>query len=519
MPLPRRHFGYTRAELGGAMEVASVLPCPDCKRPVSLDVRACPHCGASLLVDVVLQGGASDSRTRFRVARALAAFGEAVPAFSALQNQLVSGKGAIVFAVSRDVAERAATILREGGVPVVIERAGSGHHEEGSSRGTLWIGVMVAAVLLVAIGVGVAIVKHMESGTEPTTVRLVALKPEEVAAKGLPATVLLKCQSQSGSGFFVEQTKLVTNAHVICRDSKSVTVRFSDGREVEGTVEALDDTLDLAVVTAPGFSGKPLPIGDAGALKVGERLTMIGNPAGIEFTVHQCGVSNLKWAELGLAFVQIDAAVNPGNSGGPIINHFGQVVGIVTLKLSQAEGIGWAVPINYVFSGPNALLSTKTEVDTPGFVAMKGRALNRSATLAADLATKGQLPSLVEAEFVEGSLVASVLWPTNQRPIDNSFAFILYREEEQLCRTAGEVQAWVKLETESGDSPLKPRTKAWLEKNGFATDIYQGLVIVQRGDCTNAELARGFTLELEGANEDAKRLELFYHGLVGVISS
>src|SRR6185503_6369190 len=111
--------------------------------------------------------------------------------------------------------------------------------------------------------------------------------------------------------------------------------------------------------TAGGWPGRPsaptrpwtwrwcawpasLPLGDVEDVALGDRVMMIGSPMGLEFTVHEGLVSHLGRVAQGVAFIQLDAKVNPGNSGGPIIDEQGRVVGVVTLKQAQAEGIGLA---------------------------------------------------------------------------------------------------------------------------------------------------------------------------------
>ena len=77
---------------------------------------------------------------------------------------------------------------------------------------------------------------------------------------------------------------------------------------------------------------------------------------GMDFTVHQASVSSVDRRELGLALIQIDGQVNPGNSGGPLLDTYGRAVGVVTLKRMDADGIALAVPINYLHTGTASLL-------------------------------------------------------------------------------------------------------------------------------------------------------------------
>jgi len=158
-----------------------------------------------------------------------------------------------------------------------------------------------------------------------------------------------------GSGFIISDEGLViTNAHVV-KGADKVTVTLTDGRSYIGTVKGTDDLLDLAVVKIDSKARK-LPIamlGISGDLEVGDWVIAVGNPVGLDNTVTLGIVSSLNRssAEVGipekrLNFIQTDAAINPGNSGGPLVNEFGEVVGINTAIRANAEGIGFAIPID-----------------------------------------------------------------------------------------------------------------------------------------------------------------------------
>src|SRR5262249_7819837 len=157
--------------------------------------------------------------------------------------------------------------------------------------------------------------------------------------------------------FFVANETVLTNAHVLCPEGQPLTVIFSDGRRATGVPMRSDTLLDLAVVHSAGATAPPLPLGDAGSLNVGDHVVLVGSPVGLEFTVHEGTVSSISRTLLGLAYIQLDAKVNPGNSGGALLDKLGRVVGIVSLKVQTAEGIGLALPINYAYDGAGALIS------------------------------------------------------------------------------------------------------------------------------------------------------------------
>jgi S1-C subfamily serine protease len=157
-----------------------------------------------------------------------------------------------------------------------------------------------------------------------------------------------------GSGFIIDRDGVIlTNAHVVDRADK-VTVILKDGRSVEGKVRGVDAVTDLAVVKINGVNNLPVaPLGDSDLVKVGDWAIAVGNPFGLDNTVTLGIVSTLKRAsatigmtDKRLDFIQTDAAINPGNSGGPLLNSQGEAIGINTAIRADANGIGFAIPIN-----------------------------------------------------------------------------------------------------------------------------------------------------------------------------
>jgi len=152
-----------------------------------------------------------------------------------------------------------------------------------------------------------------------------------------------------GSGFSVSKDgKIVTNLHVI-RDMKNATVQLANGEVFDSvSVLATDERRDLAVVQVAGFNLPVLELGNSDALTVGEALVIVGSPRGLEGTVTAGILSSVRDSGDGFKVLQTDASVNPGNSGGALVNSKGQAVGVVSFKVRSAEGLNFAVPINYV---------------------------------------------------------------------------------------------------------------------------------------------------------------------------
>lgn len=156
-----------------------------------------------------------------------------------------------------------------------------------------------------------------------------------------------------GSGFIInENGHILTNAHVI-EGADRVTVKLKDGRTFAGEVLGADPVTDVAVVQIEGKRLPTLSLGDSDQIKPGEWAIAIGNPLGLENTVTTGIISAIDRSseEVGIRdqrveFIQTDAAINPGNSGGPLLNVKGDAIAMNTAIIEEAQGLGFAIPIN-----------------------------------------------------------------------------------------------------------------------------------------------------------------------------
>jgi serine protease Do len=154
----------------------------------------------------------------------------------------------------------------------------------------------------------------------------------------------------AGSGFIIDADgSILTNHHVV-DGADRITVKLSDGRSFRARIVGSDPDTDVALIKIDGQSGLPVaPLGDSSQLRMGEWVCAIGNPLGYEHTVTVGVVSHLgrKIFDASLDnYIQTDAAINLGNSGGPLINARGEVIGINAAVSSRASNIGFAVPIS-----------------------------------------------------------------------------------------------------------------------------------------------------------------------------
>jgi|KBSMisStandDraft_5_1062788.scaffolds.fasta_scaffold63593_2 serine protease Do len=171
-----------------------------------------------------------------------------------------------------------------------------------------------------------------------------------------------------GSGFIVSQDGyIVTNAHVV-ENAEEITVRLSDKREFKAKLIGSDTRSDVAVVKVEATNLPTMKIGDTSRLRVGEWVIAIGSPFGFANTV-TAGIVSAKSRENlsgdpnldAVPFIQTDVAVNPGNSGGPLLNMRGEVVGINSQIFSRTgafAGISFAIPIDYAYNVADQLIKT-----------------------------------------------------------------------------------------------------------------------------------------------------------------
>ena len=183
----------------------------------------------------------------------------------------------------------------------------------------------------------------------------VSLTTAQIAKRVSPAVVVIEGKTTSGgiqgSGFIISKDgKIATNLHVI-KDLNTARVQLADGRIFDSlSVLAVDELRDLAIVKVAGFNLSILPLGNSDTLTVGERVVVVGSPLGLEATVTAGILSAVRDSGEGFKLLQTDAAINHGNSGGPLVSANGLAVGVVSsiLRSDAAQGLNFAIPINYV---------------------------------------------------------------------------------------------------------------------------------------------------------------------------
>jgi Do/DeqQ family serine protease len=177
----------------------------------------------------------------------------------------------------------------------------------------------------------------------------------EFFGRQLPTPPSKEVQRGVGSGFILNANgEILTNAHVV-NGTDTVTVTLKDGRTLKGKVMGVDPVTDVAVVKVEAENLPTVKLGNSQQLKPGEWAIAIGNPLGLDntVTVGIISATGRSSSQVGASqervnFIQTDAAINPGNSGGPLLNAQGEVIGVNTAIIQNAQGIGFAIPIQTV---------------------------------------------------------------------------------------------------------------------------------------------------------------------------
>ena len=189
-------------------------------------------------------------------------------------------------------------------------------------------------------------------------VERVKMTTEEIGEKIGSSVVNIKAMSDDGNGsngagvIFTDDGYIITNDHVIRGKTSSMEVHLADKRVLKAKLIATDPRMDLAVIKVEGNNLQAVKFGDSNEMKKGSKVVAIGNPYGLSDSLTTGSISNLNMdipEELSIIrCLQTDAAVNPGNSGGALLNEYGELIGINVMGATNGENIGFAIPSNDV---------------------------------------------------------------------------------------------------------------------------------------------------------------------------
>ncbi len=299
--------------------------------------------------------------------------------------------------------------------------------------------------------------------------------------------------SSLGSGFVVSEGLVVTNQHVV-GPADEILVMDHRGRVFEAERIAADAAIDLALLRVPGLDLPVVELGSSSALRVGDDVFAVGNPYGHGHTVTR-GILSARSRSIGRQefdlFLQTDAAINPGSSGGPLFDMQGRVIGVNTAIDGRGESIGFAMPVELVLGALPVL--EKGEPVQPGWVGLRldevrGGALRVASVYADGPADRAGLEAGDRILSVNGRLVhGRVGWV-------ESFGLAFPGEERTLLVSRGERELVRRLTLGSRSEwaarvsgPVVPIEELAIEVRGIAPDVAEqlgvsaGLQVVSAG--------------------------------------
>ncbi len=297
----------------------------------------------------------------------------------------------------------------------------------------------------------------------------------------------------SASGFIFDRSGyILTNNHVV-RGADEIEVTLADGREFTAEIIGQDPSTDIAVIRIEGNDLPFVRLGDSDAIKVGSWAIAIGNPLSLEGTVTVGVVSALGRANLNISggapiyqdFIQTDASINFGNSGGPLCNIRGEVIGINAATNVSAEGIGFAIPINLARDVAEALMADGRVVR--GYLGVVPQDITRDLAEATGLDdTRGVLIASVEGDTPAadaGLQAGDVVLEVNGVEIDDAAHFRrIVAEVDPGERARMKILRAGDITTKTATLVERPATEEATEETPVEEEIWLGLDVVSIDD-------------------------------------
>jgi len=235
--------------------------------------------------------------------------------------------------------------------------------------------------------------------------------PKQIAQNVFPSVVSLFMEDSEGQrfalggGFFVQEGIVATNLHVIegAMSGYAKLVGQPTEHNIEGTV-AIDDERDLVLLSVPGVNAPAVILGDSDNISVGDAVYVVGNPYGLEGTFTQGIVSGIRETDT-TGYIQITAAISSGNSGGPVLDSQGEVIGVAVASLKGGQNLNFAIPSSYL----SELLSKKGQV-----MPLSMNAGSRKSSQSAEARTEAQRYYDLGISYIKSDLYEDGLKTLNQ---------------------------------------------------------------------------------------------------------
>jgi len=433
-----------------------------------MDASQCPGCSSTLLVDVIPADRPADGKSRYQLARSLAAIPGAPP-LPALRSALEKEGVPLVRGVTRAAAAAFDTALSGHGILALLQPVAPA-----PARPSLRRLALVAAAAGLAVLATIVVVRAMR----PTR-RAQAGAGTITAALADPtkSIVAMRCQGNDGAtGFFIQPRRILFPAHGLCLGDGPLFV-LQDHRSLESRIVGRDTRLDLAVLDVDeGADVQPFPVGDATALKPGDRLQVLGTALG-QWHAWGATVVSVGTPDKGVGWLTLDSV---GGDGGPVLDSQGRVVGIVARSV-QDERTGRAVPINYAFdasqtAGVPLLQASASPMDEDRWRDYLRRAGDdEDARARTFIESVERQPAVLEAtSFRNDILEITLLQRSLQRPDPPEMGFDVRLNGTSIC--SGTMRLSEIYTAKDHDRLLRHSESgmrwSWLNKHRLLDDVY-----------------------------------------------
>lgn len=494
-------------------------PCPHCGRPIALEAGSCPHCNRRALFDLLTMFETPDARVAYHAARGLLEVHGQPHEFLVLKRRLLEAPGLLVTSVPKSIADACQEKLAAHGLatqvshqiakPVEIEEAQQPETKPAGRAALQFIRDRpgTAAALLVGIALIVAVFVLGPTGSRSSlNARVGPIGAEQFAKLVQGGVVEISCEERSGSGFFVTEGILVTAAGAVCPAVPSVDVEFSDGSTVLGRVIRIDNWLGFAVVRTSGSGGHPLQLADSSSLLQGDSVVRADLSDGTGASLSRTKITDPNRNLLGTSVLLVDAASTRPESGEPLFDDSGRVLGVLLTRMGSTGNLWFALPSNYLVEGTDAFFSDlEMELDRNRWEARVREARDADRATVAKARTSPGQAGLVAARISSPDSVAATVarWSATT-PTDQQFSFTIRRGESVLCSVSGAANRWQRAAGGSLSIPTS-RYVMWLERNNLLEDTYVSLVRLDTSACSDSSAIPGATVVLHNGVPYADR--------------
>jgi len=460
-----------------------------------------------------------EARVAYHAARSLLEVRGQPHEFLVLKRRLLAAPGIVVESVPRAIAEACQEKLAAHGLatqvshqtakPVEVVEAQQPERTPAGRAALQFIrdrpGTVVALLVAVALVIVVVVGGRMESFSvsDFDSGPISAERFAELAQNGI---VDVSCEGRSGAAFFVTEDILVTAAGAVCPAVPSVDVEFFDGSRTLGRVLRVDNWLDVAVVRAGGSGGVPLRLADSSSLQMGDSMIRADRSQATGPSPRRFRVADPNRNLLGSPLLLIDTASTRPESGEPVFDDRGRVLGVLLSQMGSSGNLWFALPSNSLVEGADPFFADlEMDFDRERWESRVREAQDADRKTVADARRSSGRAGLLAARVTsQASVAVTVARWSPTIPSEQQFSFTLRRGESILCSVFGAANRWQRAAGGSANIPIS-RYVMWLEKNDLLEDTYVSSVHLDTSPCGEPASIRGATVVLHSGVEYADR--------------